>query len=133
MTTNQDTAVIPPGMEFAGPDYGFAPGRIANGLLFIAGQIGVDETGKLGATEQAQAELAFASLNKVLSAAGCSFADIVEMTTMHVGDCTKVNEWFLPLKKDLFSHPYPAWTSLGVTSLAIPGAFIEISAVAKIP
>ncbi|WP_138464278.1 Rid family hydrolase [Poseidonocella sp. HB161398] len=133
MTIHQTSAIVPAGMESAGPDYGFAPGRVAGGLLFVSGQIGVDGTGALGATEQEQARLALANLGRVLEAAGCGFADIVEMTTMHVGDCTKVNAWFLDLKKDLFADPYPAWTSMGVTSLAIPGALIEISAVAALP
>jgi len=133
MTIQQTSAIVPAGMESSGPDYGFAPGRVAGGLLFVAGQIGVDGTGTLGATEEEQARLALANLARVLEAAGCSFADIVEMTTMHVGDCTKVNGWFLELKKDLFADPYPAWTSMGVTSLAIPGALIEISAVAALP
>ncbi len=133
MTTVLRKDVIPAGMESAGPVYGFAPGRISNGFLFIAGQIGVDGDGKLAAGGAAQAELAFEAIGAVLKEAGCTFNDIVAMTTFHVGDCTLVNDWFLPLKKDLFAAPYPAWTSLGVTSLAIPGALIEITAIAELP
>lgn len=132
MTAKQPKAVVPTRMESFGPTYGFAPGRISNGILHIAGQIGADENG-LAETAEKQASLAFQNLELVLNEAGCTFADVISMTTYHVGDCTTVNEWFLPLKKDIFPAPYPIWTSMGVTSLAIPGAFIEISAVAEIP
>ncbi|WP_431324671.1 Rid family hydrolase [Rhizobium sp. YTU87027] len=133
MTAKQLKAVVPSGMESTGPTYGFAPGRVANGLLFVAGQIGVDKSGQLGKSVQEQASLALENLGRVLTEAGCGFADVIAMNTYHVGDCTLVNEWFLPLKKDIFPAPYPAWTSMGITSLAIPGALIEISAVAELP
>lgn len=132
MTANTPKAVVPAGMEGAA-NYGFAPGRIANGLLYIAGQIGVDASGQLGASAEEQASIALKNLERVLAAAGCTFTDVIVMNTFHVGDCTLVNEWFLPLKRDIFPAPYPAWTSMGVTSLAIPGALIEISAIAEIP
>ena len=125
--------VIPAGMESAGPEYGFAPARIANGMLYVAGQIGIDSQGKIPASEQEQVKLAFSSLESILAEVGCSFKDIVSMQTFHVGDCTKVNEWFLPLKKDFFSAPYPAWTSVGVSSLALPGALFEINVIAELP
>lgn len=133
MTQQQSKAVVPVGMEGAGPAYGFAPGRISNGLLHVAGQIGVDQSGQLGKSAQEQASLALKNLERVLAAAGCDFSHVITLTTFHVGDCTTVNEWFLPLKKDIFPAPYPAWTSMGVTSLAIPGAIIEIAAIAEIP
>lgn len=132
MMTNRK-AVIPEAMKSAGPVYGFAPGRIANGFLFIAGQIGMDAEGNLPPTQQEQAKCALLALESILREAGCSFHDLITLTTLHVGDCTTVNEWFLPLKAPLFADPYPAWTSLGVTSLAVPGALIEISAIAALP
>ena len=125
--------IIPAGMEASGPHYGFAPGRISNGLLFISGQIGFSPDGSIPASAPDQARLAFDGLSRVLQEAGCTLRDIVTLTTLHVGDCTTVNEWFLPLKKDLFAAPYPCWTSMGVTSLALPGALIEIAAIAQMP
>ncbi|WVT78144.1 Rid family hydrolase (plasmid) [Sinorhizobium chiapasense] len=131
--TSQLKAIVPAGMEGAGPAYGFAPGRVAGGFLFVAGQIGMDRNGNLGQTVQEQASMALNNLELVLKEAGCTLADVVVLNTFHVGDCTTVNEWFLPLKKDIFPAPYPAWTSMGITSLAIPGVLIEISAIAEMP
>jgi len=130
MKTALPTSIVPSGMESAGPDYGFTPGRIANGFLFISGQIGVTPEGKIAGTVQEQARLALAAVGRILAEAGLDFSDVVELVTFHVGDCTTVNEWFLPLKEHLFVEPYPTWTSLGVTSLALPGVYIEIKAVA---
>jgi enamine deaminase RidA (YjgF/YER057c/UK114 family) len=133
MSNHRGTAVIPAGMEACGPVYGFAPGRIVNGLLFVAGQIGINDDGSFPKTQAEQATLALKNVEAVLKEAGCTFADIIQMNTYHVGDNATVNEWFLPLKKDMFADPYPAWTSCGVTSLALDDALIEISAIAVVP
>jgi len=132
MNTPLPASIIPAGMESAGPDYGFAPGRIANGFLFISGQIGVTPEGKIADSVQEQARLALEAIGRILAEAGLDFSDVIELTTFHVGDCTTVNEWFLALKKPLFTDPYPTWTSLGVTSLALPGVYIEIKAIAAL-
>lgn len=74
-----------------------------------------------------------ASLTSYLSEAACTFADIVELKTFHVGTLREVNSWFFDLKAPLFRAPYPAWTQLEVASLAFPEATIEIAAVACVP
>jgi len=68
----------------------------------------------------------------VLKAAGGSLDDVVEMTSFHVG----LNEHmraFMAAKDEHLSEPWPAWTAIGCTELAMPGGLAEIRATAHIP
>ena len=67
----------------------------------------------------------------VLSAAGCSFADVVKVTTflVNVDDRPAIN----PVRMEFFGDARPASTLIEVSALAVPGALLEIEAVAAIP
>jgi enamine deaminase RidA (YjgF/YER057c/UK114 family) len=133
LTPNTRTAIVPTSMVSDGPTYGFAAGNAYGGLLFVSGQLGFSMDGDLPSDPASQGQNALHRLGLVLADAGCSFADIVELRTFHIGDLNDANEWFLPAKAELIKEPYPAWTAVGVASLAVDGAVIEISAIAVIP
>ena len=59
------------------------------------------------------------------------FDDIVEMTTFHIGLGSHIQE-FISVKDRYVKEPYPAWTAVGTTELAIPGAVVEIKVIAHI-
>lgn len=105
----------------------------AGGLLFVAGILPVDEDGALvGAHDVvAQAEHVFGELGTILAAGGCDFADVVKMSVF----LTDVDERPLvnPVRQRLFGAARPASTLVEVPALAVPGARIEVDAVAVAP
>ena len=106
---------------------------VAGELLFISGVVGVDGQGALvgGDDVVAQARQVFENMRAVLDDAGCGFEDIVKVTVYltDVDDRPKIN----PVRQEVFGDARPASTLVEVSRLAIPGAKVEIEAVALIP
>lgn len=124
--------LIPEGMEEVGETYGLAPGVRSGDLIFVSGQLGIDETGSIPADGARQAELAILAVERVLAEAGATLRDIVQLQTFHKGGMAATNEWFLPVKSRFFPAPYPSWTGFGVADLGGEGALIEIGAIARV-
>jgi 2-iminobutanoate/2-iminopropanoate deaminase len=101
-------------------------------LLFCSGVIAVDCDNRLVGGEDVaeQTRQALINLGEILAAAGASFADILTVTIYltDVNDRTKIN----PVRKEFFGQTLPASTLIGVRELAIPGAKVEITAVAGV-
>lgn len=68
-------------------------------------------------------------LKTLLNAAGCTFEDIVEMTTYHVQMSAHMSV-FREVKNRVFPSGKCAWTAVGVSELAHPGLLAEIKCVA---
>jgi len=60
---------------------------------------------------------------------GLSFEDLVELVSYHVRIDEQLTA-FREIKERYNTRDFPAWTILGVTSLARPNLLIEIKAVA---
>jgi reactive intermediate/imine deaminase len=105
----------------------------AGDLLFVSGCVPVDGEGRLvgGDDVVAQARQVFANVGAVLTAAGAGFADVVKVTVflLDVDDRAAVNE----VRKEVFGEVRPASTLVEVSRLAVPGARIEVEAVALLP
>lgn len=118
------------------PDW-YEPYRIslavrANGLIFVSGQAGIDESGAtVPGGFAAQARRAFANLATVLGEAGASLADVAKVTIM-VTDMSHLDV-IIKLRGEYFTEPYPADTLLRVAGLAQPDWLVEIEAVAVAP
>lgn len=124
--------VFPQEKQAAYDAYGYSAAVRSGGFLFLSGQVGVDENGTAIADPSAQFEKAFANLSDVLAAAGCSFDDVVDVTTYHV-NMYEHFEMFAAVKQDAFPNPpFPSWTALGVVNLVDPGLFLEIKTIAKL-
>lgn len=96
----------------------------------ISGQVGRDETGSAIADPEGQFVAAFENVGAILKEARLSYADIVDLSTFH----TSFDSFalFVDVKnRFLASEPYPAWTAVGVTALALPGLLVEIKALAR--
>ncbi|WP_300396850.1 RidA family protein [Henriciella sp.] len=128
---NRRRSVVPTSMRADYTEYHFSPGFEAGGFLFIAGQIGLDENGAAPEDAAEQARIAFTAMGEVLAEAGLDFTDIVSLTSHHVGDVDRILEWFPKVKDEFIVEPYPAWTAVGVSGLAIPGLVVEITAIAQ--
>jgi 2-iminobutanoate/2-iminopropanoate deaminase len=102
----------------------------AGDLLFISGVVPVDGDGNVvGAGDVVeQTRQVFANLAAVLAAAGATFADVVKVTVYltDIADRPRIN----PVRQEIFGDVRPASTLVEVSALAVPGAKIEIEAVA---
>ena len=105
----------------------------AGGLLFVSGIVPVDGNGELvgGDDVVEQARQVFRNMEAVLAAAGCGFADVVKLTVFltDVDDRPLVN----PVRQQVFGSARPASTLVEVSALVVPGARIEVEAVALVP
>ena len=105
----------------------------AGGLLFVSGCVPVDGEGRLvgGDDVVAQAERVFENVRSVLAAAAAGPEDIVKVTVFltDVDDRPRIN----PVRQRFFGETRPASTLVEISRLAIPGAKIEVEAVALLP
>jgi 2-iminobutanoate/2-iminopropanoate deaminase len=105
----------------------FSGGYIAGNTLYVAGQQGRDEAGKLTGDIGPQTTNTIAAIKKVVDAAGFKMSDLVSVTVYvtSLDDVPKMNEVY----KALMPDPKPARATVQVAGL-IGGAKIEISAIA---
>ena len=105
----------------------------AGGLLFVSGIVPVDADGKLIGEGDVveQTRQVFRNMQLVLDAAGCGFDDVAKVVTflLNVDDRPLIN----PVRKEFFGEARPASTLVEVSALAVPGALLEIEAVAAVP
>jgi len=104
----------------------------ANDLLFVSGVIALDESGRLvGDDVVEQTRQVFANIEAVLGAAGATFADVVKVTIFltDVDDRARIN----PVRQEVFGEARPASTLVEVSRLAVPGAKVEVEAIALLP
>lgn len=100
-------------------------------LLFVSGQAGAGEDGKIVAGGfRAQGEQAFANLRRALEAGGSSLADVIKVT-IFVTDMGNFKD-VVELRRQFFTAPYPADTIAEVKALYNPDVMIEIEAIAAV-
>jgi 2-iminobutanoate/2-iminopropanoate deaminase len=119
--------------ELAEPISHYTDAVRVGGLLFVSGCVPVDGDGRLvgGDDVVEQARQVFANVGAVLAAAGASFADVVKVTLylVDVDDRALING----VRQEVFGATRPASTLVEVGRLAIPGARLEVEAVARVP
>ncbi|MGY9083410.1 MAG: Rid family hydrolase [Acidimicrobiales bacterium] len=115
--------VIPADSQASYDRFHFAPAYRVGDTLYVSGVIG---SGESLADEFAGA---FANLANVLDAAGYSLADVVEMTSFHV-DMSETLGSFMKARDAAMTEPWPAWTAIGCTELAIPTGRAEVKVTA---
>ncbi len=100
-------------------------------LLFVSGQVGSREDGSPEPDFEKQVQLAFDNLGAVLKAGGCTFDDIVDVTSFHTDPQNQFDTVQAVRAKFLGEKPYPNWTAVGVNWLA--GFDFEIKVIARVP
>ena len=111
--------------------HGYSAAIRSDNLLFVSGQVGSRDDGSPEPNFRGQVRLAFANLKATLSAGGCSFDDIVDVTTFHTDPDSQFGT-MMEVKSEIFRKaPYPNWTAIGVTWLA--GFDFEIKVIARVP
>ncbi|SEB05133.1 RidA family protein [Rubrimonas cliftonensis] len=111
--------------------HGYSAAIASEDLLFVSGQVGSRSDGSPEPDFAKQVRLAFSNLEATLAAGGCTFDDIVDVTTFHT-DPENQFETIMAVKSQVFAQPpYPNWTAIGVNWLA--GFDFEIKVIARIP
>jgi enamine deaminase RidA (YjgF/YER057c/UK114 family) len=98
-------------------------------VLFVAGQVALDENGQLvgGDDAAAQARQVLVNLKRVIESAGGAMTDVARTTLYltRLADRGPVGE----VREEFFPSPPPANTLLVVASLAQPQFLVEIDAI----
>jgi enamine deaminase RidA (YjgF/YER057c/UK114 family) len=127
----QREAIFPANRHALYEAHGYSAAIRSGDLLFVSGQVGSRSDGTAEPDFGRQVELAFDNLRATLQAGGCTFDDIVDVTTFHT-DPENQFETIMAVKNRIFSSPpYPNWTAIGVNWLA--GFDFEIKVIARIP
>ena len=121
--------IIPDSMKAIVQRAGYAPAVKVGETLYCAGQVG--RTADLQVIEDPEQQFvaAWENLRSVLEEGGCSFEDVVDMTTYHV-EMSRHMPLFREVKNRVFPQGTCAWTCIGVSELAHPGLLVEIKCVA---
>lgn len=116
---------------FAGMGYPFSESARVGNLLFLAGQIGEDEEGKLvPGGIRAEAEQLMLNVEAALARRGLAMAHVVKCTVF----LADIAEWgaFNEVYTRHFTPPYPARSALGASGLAA-NARVEMECIAGYP
>jgi 2-iminobutanoate/2-iminopropanoate deaminase len=131
-TSRSSTAEAPPAIvfhtPFGRPEHPFSPAVQVGQLLFLAGQLGTDSTGRLVAGGiKAETRQAMDNIRDVLARVGSSVDRIVKCTVM----MADMAEWpaMNGVYATYFPRQLPARSAFGATGLAL-GARVEIECVA---
>lgn len=128
---SQRKAVFPAGRHSLYEKHGYSAAIQSQDLLFVSGQVGSLQDGSAEPDFEKQVKLAFENLRHTLEAAGCTFDDIIDVTTFHTDPENQLDS-IMNIKNTIFKEaPYPAWTAIGVTWLA--GFDFEIKVIARLP
>jgi 2-iminobutanoate/2-iminopropanoate deaminase len=115
----------------AAPISHYADAVLAGDTLYISGIVPVDEQGNVvGDDVVAQARQVFALMGRVLAAAGGTPGDVAKVTVylLDIDDRPRIN----PVREAFFGGSRPASTLVEVSRLAVPGARLEVEAVAHL-
>jgi reactive intermediate/imine deaminase len=110
----------------------YADAVVAGDTLYVSGIVPVDAQGAVvgGDDVVAQTRQVFAIMERVLAAAGATPGDVVKVTVylLDIGDRPLIN----PVRQEFFGSARPASTLVEVSRLAVPGARVEIEAIAHL-
>jgi enamine deaminase RidA (YjgF/YER057c/UK114 family) len=128
---NKGNAIFPANRHALYDVHRYSAAIRSGDLLFVSGQVGSRADGSPEPQLEAQVRLAFANLRAVLAAAGCTFDDVVDVTTFHTDPKAQIDTVLQVRAEQIGEPPYPNWTAVGVNWLA--GFDFEIKVIARIP
>ena len=125
--SNPDTMSKPPGYSHVVEVTG--PARI----VYFAGQLGIDKSGKLATGAREQIAAAFENVKAALASVGAGFEHVVKLNNYVVDIGTNLAHYREVRDKYVNTAAPPASTTIGVPQLARPGALFEVEAIAVLP
>jgi enamine deaminase RidA (YjgF/YER057c/UK114 family) len=120
--------VIPEGWQQTYDKWHYAPAVKSDGRVYVSGVVTVPRDGD----KKAAYRQAWQVIGSILAEAGASLDDIIDITTFHTNLRPDFPE-FTAVKDEFIRKPYPAWTAIGVDSLLMPEANVEIKVIAHLP
>lgn len=112
-------------------EWHFSPVVFHEHTAFLSGVTAMREDGTYAPDPKTHFRDLFTNLGRVLEYAGLGFEDAIEMTSYHC-DMTTLDR-FRQVRDEYVVEPWPAWTAVGVTELATPGAQAEIRLICRAP
>jgi len=104
----------------------YSPGLLVGDTIHVAGTIGRPRGGDVPTDLAEQFRQLYRNIAAVLDEAGATWADVVQMTSYHIGLRDHIETLFA-VHREFVGEPYPAWTAVGVTELLSRDAVLEIS------
>ena len=103
------------------------------GLIFVGGQVAMDEEGKVlhPGDVVKQTEIAMQNVERVLAGFGARLDDVVKLNRFYVGAGSR-EDWEVGARAaaSYFTEPGPAATGIPVPALAYEGLMVEIEVIA---
>lgn len=113
--------------------FGYSRVVVAGGMVFVAGTVAADHTGRIHApgNAAAQARYIYEKIGRALEQAGASLRDVVRVRVYltNIADIEAVGQ----VHHEFFADVRPANTTLGVAALAAPECLLEIEVDAVLP
>ena len=113
--------------------FGYSRVVAAGGMVFVAGTVAADHTGRIHAPGDAaaQARYIYEKIGRALEQAGASMRDVVRVRVYltNIADIEAVGL----VHHEFFAHVRPVNTTLAVAALAAPECLLEIEADAVLP
>src|SRR4051812_222482 len=121
--------LVPKGYgEFMRDTYHYSQGVQVGDLVFVTGQGGWDDSFEIADDVAVQIRNAFRNVETVLAEANLTWADVIDMTSYHVGIDESVLATMVEEVRSRCPDHQPLWTVLGVAALALPTMKVEIAA-----
>jgi 2-iminobutanoate/2-iminopropanoate deaminase len=116
--------------DVARPDFPYSPVVVSGDLVYTAGQVANDASGKVVSDDvEAQTRQALDNVRACLAAAGCRLEDVIKVNAF-LTDLANFDV-YNAVYREYFNEPFPARTTVGA-ALA-PGLHVEIEVVARRP
>ena len=130
MQPAQDRRPVEPGRWDATYDSHFSQAFTADRFIFVSGQLATDEAGQLvgGDDVAMQARQVFENIAAILAREQLDLRSIVQVNVFltDIEDIPRI----APVRRELFGEHRPASTAVEISRLLLPGAKLEVNAVA---
>lgn len=106
---------------------GYSHGVVADGTLYMSGQVGWDESFEVAGDDiESQTRQAFDNVETLLAAVDRDLDDVTKVTA-HVVDPHERRDGFFEVWSEVYPEPpYPCLTILGPAQLARPDLLVEL-------
>ncbi len=124
--------IVRPSAQTLYDNFHFAEAVESEGFVFCSGIIGTGPGGSVPDDLADEFRNAWQAVVSLLETVGTDVSNIVEYTSYHVGLQAHMQQFML-VRDEFLTAPWPAWSAIGITELAVPGAHVEIRVTARMP